>query len=254
MVICFPATPTPKRENEPPYAVRCRAPGERAFELPRREAFDRKGPPFLIGRLPTLLLLCCLYYHRLVERETGVTQRFVPLVEAARTGGTSEVAGLVEAAWPYAYRISYSILHDRLLAEDAAQEACAILFQHIKGLRAAQAFTVWFYRIVVREALAIRKVPVALAGTPEALSSAPLDDALTRIDIIHALMELSATQRICIALNVCGEMSSREIGTVLGIPDSTVRFHIMRAKRMLEKSLKDLNNITRSGERPYGAA
>lgn len=178
----------------------------------------------------------------------------MPLVEAARSGGTSEVAGLVEAAWPYAYRISLSILHDRILAEDAAQEACAILFQHIKQLRATEAFRVWFYRIVVREALAVRRVSDSIASEPEPLSSAPLDDALARIDIIHALMKLPAPQRICIALNVCGEMNSREIGAVLGIPDSTVRFHIMRAKRMLEKSLKAVNEIGPSGESPYGAA
>jgi DNA-directed RNA polymerase specialized sigma24 family protein len=50
-------------------------------------------------------------------------------------------------------------------------------------------------------------------------------------------------------------MNSREIGAVLEISDSTVRFHIMRAKRTLEKSLSHLNEcIASSKETPYGAA
>jgi RNA polymerase sigma factor (sigma-70 family) len=184
-----------------------------------------------------------------------VTRLFVPLVEAARSGGVSELEALVRAVWPYAYRISRSILHDRALAEDAAQEACAILFQHVKRLRAAQAFTVWFYRIVVREALAIRRPTFEMVSESEPSSSTHLDDALTRIEVLNALMELPTPQRVCVALNVCGRMNSREIGAVLEISDSTVRFHILRAKRTLEKSLSHLNEcIMSSKETPYGAA
>jgi RNA polymerase sigma-70 factor (ECF subfamily) len=190
-----------------------------------------------------------------VEREAVVTRLFVPLVEAARSGGVSELEALVRAVWPYAYRISQSILHDRALAEDAAQEACAVLFRHIKRLRAAPAFTVWFYRIVVREALAIRKRAFATTIELEPSSSSLLDDVLTRIEVLDALMELLAPQRVCVALSVCGEMSSREIGAVLEISDSTVRFHIMRARRTLEKSLSHLNEHIRSREEtPDGAA
>ncbi|MGC1757967.1 MAG: sigma-70 family RNA polymerase sigma factor, partial [Candidatus Cybelea sp.] len=74
-----------------------------------------------------------------------------------REASDAEVASFIQAIWPQAYRVAFSVLRDHGLAEDAAQEACAIILDAMPKLRAPQAFNVWLYRIVVRTALSIGK-------------------------------------------------------------------------------------------------
>ncbi len=78
-------------------------------------------------------------------------------IDAARGGNAAALEALLVAAWPHAYRIALSILRHPMAAEDAAQEACARVVLAITQLRSRQAFGVWFYRVVVREALAIER-------------------------------------------------------------------------------------------------
>ena len=160
------------------------------------------------------------------------------LVERARRGGAPEADDLIRAVWPRAYRIAASIVNDASLAEDAAQEACAILFKSIRRLRSVEAFGVWFYRIVVRQAVAIMRWNSSIAISGGASSAWDANCAVLRIDVLHALNTLTPAQRVAIALYYYAEMNSREIAEMLGIPDSSVRFHMMRAKRALEKALK----------------
>ena len=146
---------------------------------------------------------------------------------------------LLVAAWPHAYRIALSILRHPMAAEDAAQEACARVVLAITQLRSWQAFGVWFYRVVVREALAIeRRTRLHEPLDPYALASAStLTDALVRVDVLRALGELPPTQRAVIALHYYADLNSREIAAIVGMPDTTVRYHLARARRRLEALL-----------------
>jgi len=170
-----------------------------------------------------------------------VNQNPIPayLIEQARNGGSSESDALSRAVWPRAYRIAVSIVNDASLAEDAAQEACAILFRSIRRLRSIEAFSVWFYRIVVRQAAAIGRWNARAAMSEAQSVSRDLDCSLLRIDVQNALSTLTPAQRIAVALYYYAELNSHEIAATLGMPDSSVRFHIMLAKRSLEKALRD---------------
>lgn len=164
---------------------------------------------------------------------------FVPVkaVRVARDGSREGVEELISVAWPHAYRIARSILRDRWLAEDAAQEACSALFRSIGGLRSADAFNVWFYRIVVRESLAIlKRQGTVLEPNDESLLD-DIADSVVRIDVMRALGRLSPRQRAVVALHYYAGLNSREIAKVLRVPDGTVRFHLSTARRLLEPLL-----------------
>ncbi len=162
------------------------------------------------------------------------------LIEAARLGEPGAADGLLEQAWPHAFRIARSILRDDGLAEDAAQEACAIVYCTVTRLRSAFAFRVWFYRIAVREAMRLdRKRALASAFTDELVAVADPGDSIERLDVHRALGRLSRAQRAAVVLHYYAEMNSREIAAVLRVPDSTVRFHLVRARRKLEALLGD---------------
>jgi RNA polymerase sigma-70 factor, ECF subfamily len=162
------------------------------------------------------------------------------LIEAARLGEPGAGDRLMAEAWPHAYRIARSILRDADLAQDAAQEACAIVYRSVTGLRSAFAFRVWFYRIVLREAMRLDRKRALLAMFAwEPAAHEDLTESIVRLDVVRALGQLSRAQRAAVVLHFYAGMNSREIASVLRIPDSTVRFHLVNAKRRLETLLGD---------------
>jgi RNA polymerase sigma factor (sigma-70 family) len=162
-----------------------------------------------------------------------------PLIESARAGIGADVDALIALAWPHAYRIALSVVRETALAEDVAQESCAILARSLPSLRRAESFNVWFYRIVMREALKVeRRQPAAgLDEVPEAVADS--EQSVVRLDVQRALSNLPPAQRAAMVLHYYADLNSREIAQVLGIPDSSVRFHIMLAKRTLELALSN---------------
>jgi RNA polymerase sigma-70 factor (ECF subfamily) len=176
------------------------------------------------------------------------------LIEAARLSEPGAGDRLLAQAWPHAFRIARSILRDAGLAEDAAQEACAIVYCTVTRLRSAFAFRVWFYRIVVREAMRLDRTRAKAASfTYEPVAGADAGDWIERLDVHRALGRLSRAQRAAVVLHYYADMSSREIAAVLGVPDSTVRFHLVNARRKLEALLGDCRVPARLLEAVNGA-
>lgn len=155
------------------------------------------------------------------------------LIEAARTGEGGCVERLIEEIWPHAFRIALSIVGDKTLAEDAAQESCVIVFRAIASLKSAAAFKVWLYRIVSREALRLAVAPRDILAHPRAET-----DPALRLDVIRALHRLERKQRAVIVLHYYVGMNSTEIARVLGISSPAVRFRLMCARSMLAKHLR----------------
>ena len=167
------------------------------------------------------------------------------LIDAARAGQGDAMERLLETLWPHAYRIARSIVHSDSLAEDAAQEACAIMYRGLHRLRSANAFRVWAYRIVAREA-----VRVAKRYAPESL---PVDatvqpDLDIRVDTLRALSFLSPDLRAVVVLHYYAEMTSAEIAHALRIPSATVRFRLANARTRLAPLLDSAERFSAAPE------
>jgi|SRR5579863_4558020 len=168
------------------------------------------------------------------------------LIEAARLRGGADVDRLIEAAWPDAYRLARAVLGDAHAAADVAQESCVVLYRSIGSLRSADAFRVWMYRIVVREAGEYKR-----RGTqhlPDATRESYVEDATDALDVWRALSALPHHLREVIVLRYFEDLSSREIAAVLRIPDSSVRFRLMIARRRLRPMLGEAPEAASSFE------
>ncbi|MDQ6942233.1 MAG: RNA polymerase sigma factor [Candidatus Eremiobacteraeota bacterium] len=159
------------------------------------------------------------------------------LVEAARTGGRDEVELLLRTIWPDAYRLARAIVGEDQPAEDAAQEACIVVYRSIASLRSSAAFRTWFYRIVVREAAELKRRRSRTEPAPDAAVSAV--DQTAPIDVWRALSALSQKLREVIVLRYFEDLTSPEIASVLSIPEGTVRFRLMIARQRLRPLLGD---------------
>ncbi len=135
-------------------------------------------------------------------------------------------------------------------AEAVAQEACVTMFRGIVSLRNPEAFHTWFYRIVVREALKQKRKQSGSTVFPT--DAAHYEDTSASIDLWRALATLPERLRAVIVLYYFEDLSSREIGRILRVPDATVRFRSMTAKRRLHPLLQENESSTHSkGEQTY---
>jgi RNA polymerase sigma-70 factor, ECF subfamily len=165
------------------------------------------------------------------------------LVEQALPGGEG-LEPLIRAVWPEAFRLAFGILRDRGLAEDAAQEACAAIARSLSSLKRIDAFPTWSYKIIVNEALSVaRRHPrmPSLGAIPDRTVTVDRSEAL---DLYDALASLTPVQRATVLLHYHVGLRSAEIGAAIGLPASTIRFHLMRARAALCEAL--------GAEQPHG--
>lgn len=159
------------------------------------------------------------------------------LIEPALRGDQGSVEQLLEGIWPTCYRLAVAVVGDRSLAQDAAQEACAIVYAKIHTLRNAAAFDSWLYRIVMREAGRVRRRLSSDAEPYEGASFVP--DQTIGIDVWRAMAALRPELRDVVVLFYFYELRSEEIASILRTPHSTVRTRLARARERLRALLGD---------------
>jgi RNA polymerase sigma-70 factor (ECF subfamily) len=175
------------------------------------------------------------------------------LAAAASDGREASFENLVRALWPNAYRISWSILGDPRDAEDAAQAACAAVCSKLTTLADNRAFVGWAYRIIVSHARDHARVRRRLqmretVGYAEATTISRRDDPCIRIDLENAIGNLPEVLRLPLELRYFIGLSSREIGHVLGVPATTIRFRLMLAPQRLRPLLSDSTALPTTSE------
>jgi RNA polymerase sigma-70 factor, ECF subfamily len=161
-------------------------------------------------------------------------------VLAARRGDPDARDRLLAALWPRAYRLAASVVADRDLAEDAAQDALVIVATRLGTLNDPVAYPAWSARIVVnavRTAMrrARRERRPLCAGIPPPFE----DGSAARLDMIVALAALPRWLRIPLVLRYVDGLTSREIGTALGAPAATIRFRLALGRRRLAELLEE---------------
>ena len=166
-------------------------------------------------------------------------------------------AALVRRQQRRASRIAYHFLRDAADADEAVQDAFIKVFLHIDSFRDELPFEVWFTRILIngcldrqkarrRRARWIISAPDAEPGerawaeSVPALGPSPEEALLLRErrgQIASAVGKLPERQRTIFLLCHYEGCSSREVSTITGLNESTVRVHLFRAVRKLRSLL-----------------
>jgi RNA polymerase sigma-70 factor (ECF subfamily) len=158
------------------------------------------------------------------------------VISAAMRGDRDGMDGLLAAIWPPCFRLAATVIGDRALAQDAAQETCVIVNRKVRGLRSPEAFDVWLYRIVMREAIRLRR----RRPTGERYHDAEfVPDPTLPIDVWRALDALAPEFRDVAVLFYFDDLPTAEIAVILNIPSATVRTRLTRARAQLRKMLGD---------------
>jgi len=161
-------------------------------------------------------------------------------------------SGLVAAHQRRATRIAYQYLRDAAEADEAVQDAFVKVFGHITSYREAWPFEVWFTRILINGCLDRQKArsrrerwfvgsEISSADEARASVAAPRDTSPEgrllarerRSRIAAAIDRLDGRQRTVFMLCHYGDCTPREVSTMTGLNESTVRVHLFRAARKL---------------------
>ena len=170
------------------------------------------------------------------------------LVEAAQTGHLESFGALYQRYHSSMVALAYSMLADRDMAEDAAQEVFVVACRGMGSLKSKERFAAWLAGIcrnVSRQMLRTGKIKPASMSND--CASRNDDGAESRREAIRqAIWSLRKSERELIVLRYFDGFSQSRISEVLGIPPQVVNGRLVRAKRKIAKYLKR-NGMTGDG-------
>ena len=158
--------------------------------------------------------------------------------------GTDEFTNLelaVRQQDRFVFKVAYGVLRNSHDAEDVVQEV--FLRVHRKGTEGVQDLPAWLATIAFRLALDRTRKPQALDIEEfELPTHEPNAEHIAirrqQIDRLHRLIAaLPENLRYPLVLSALEELNSRQIGDILGIPESSVRGRIFRARQILKEKL-----------------
>jgi RNA polymerase sigma-70 factor, ECF subfamily len=152
-----------------------------------------------------------------------------------------------------AFRVAYSVLRHRQDAEDVAQDAIAKAFRSFSQLRDRDRFRAWLVRTAWRMALDHRRGNRRRADREQVVftqTAAPIDTEAVAAEreravrLWNAIDSLPEKLRLVIVLSSIEGHDARAVGSLLGIPDGTVRSRLFLARQSLAEKLQCLSTNT----------
>lgn len=172
----------------------------------------------------------------------AVLQSDGELIGAVLSGDRKAFAILVKRYELSVRAVATSVLRDRHLAQDAAQEAFVKAYENLGTLRKAAAFGPWLLRIVRRCALDLvsqyRQVPLPEPDVVAEPRSGLLDEEKERL--LAAVLELRESERQAVMLRYFSGYSIKEIADITGRSAGTLTKQLSRAHRRLRVLLREV--------------
>ncbi len=163
------------------------------------------------------------------------------LIARAQGGDTGAFRVLVEQHQARAYTLALRILRSGPDAEEVAQDAFVRVWTALPGFRGESSFSTWLYRIVARRAFDRAQVLKNRRAReqqeeklPELAAPAGADEDALQAALLQRLVSgLSASQRAAVTMFYYEGRSVEQVAAVLGMPENTVKTHLLRARASL---------------------
>ncbi len=166
------------------------------------------------------------------------------LIEDCRNGDRRALGSLVRRYERPIYNAAYRMLGTADEAADVVQTTFLKAFENLHRYNPQYKFFSWIYRIAVNESInqLNRRKRLEELGDRE-VASGPGPDATFDADQVseelqEALMSLTQDHRAVIVLRHFTEISYREIGDILQIPEKTVKSRLFSARKAMKAQLE----------------
>ena len=174
-----------------------------------------------------------------------------PVIEAIRDGDRFAFEELVRRHNDWVRGVIFGVLGDHDRVDDVVQQAWACVWRRIGELRDANRWRPWLYRVARNAAVDAGREVTRRRGRTRALSdeavpasSAPADGELVDAErhrrVLDAIQALPALYREPFVLRHMKDWSYKQIADVMDMPVDSVETRLVRARRLLRESLKEL--------------
>ncbi|MGH9077888.1 MAG: RNA polymerase sigma factor [Acidimicrobiales bacterium] len=204
------------------------------------------------------------------KHEAGKPGGREPTTGAAPAGPVDQLARWLDQSYTVAYRTAFGLLHHRMDAEDAVQDAFLRAWRFRAAVPGDDARAPWLYRVVVNSCLSKLRQDGRYRATVTP-SPFPLPDSVrvvqppgagpegaalardARETVMAALAALPEHLRVVVVLRYYGGLPEAEIARVIRRRPGTVksRMHEARARLGADAALARLAG--QEGDRPVGA-
>lgn len=137
------------------------------------------------------------------------------------------------------FRYAFTLLRNRHLAEEVAQETMVAIWRGAGSFKGGSQVSTWIFGIARNQAHAFLRREVRGEREPEEPLTLP--DPAEAVEregrVLSALAKLPPGQREVVVLAFYEGLSYREIARLLGVPEGTVKSRMHLAKRKLREAL-----------------
>ncbi len=190
------------------------------------------------------------------------------LIRAAARGEPEAFEQLVRLKRERVVRTAYQITGDPEEARDVAQWVFVRIWKAIRRYDPGRRFDTWLYRITVNVAIDMlrqrgpRGVLQPLPDDPSRLAvdggsggERQFDLAELQRAFLHLAARLGVKQRAVFVLKEIEGLETADVARVLGVRESTVRNHLLQARRVLREGIeREYPGLVPSGARRRAAA
>ena len=169
------------------------------------------------------------------------------IIEKAAIGDMNAFEEIYKAFSSIVYNVAFNITHDRLDAEEAAQDVFVKVFRKLKDFKFESSFGTWIYRIAVNTAITIYRSKAKHKQNVESFDEYPdlsvikapdrtkdeLEKESAKVKVAVMLEHLTPEHRSCIVLREIEGLDYQEMAQILQIPINTVRSRLKRAREAL---------------------
>lgn len=158
----------------------------------------------------------------------------------------ASLVALIDEHSPAVYRLARSIVRDPGLSDDVTQETFIKVWKHRGDFRGEGSMRGWILRIAHREAISAMRRTRDHATDPERLDhpanvipvSRVVESRVAMDGFRAALDHLDELSRAVLVLREIEGMSYDEIASTVGVPVSTVKTRLLRARRTMSIKLE----------------
>jgi len=174
------------------------------------------------------------------DRKESVPQKQdLELVEAAIAGDADSFTGLCSRYYPAMVAIAHSLLGDRHLAEDAAQQAFAKAARKLPQLKSKERFARWL-AVICRNAaadMARSRTELVTDHDLSQVTQKQTDDGPAEA-VREAIDRLSPAAKEIVYLRFYDGMPYQQISAVLGSSHEAINGRLRRAKKKIAEHLR----------------
>jgi len=180
---------------------------------------------------------------------TGTDGEPLRAPSAAAEPNPDDMHALVVEHSDAVFRLAFSVVRDRSLAEDVTQETMLKAWLALPTFRGESSLRGWIMRIAHNTAISTLRSRRAILSDPNEMPEAPViieksterrvEGAAAVDDFVEALDLLDDLSRSIVVLRELEGMSYDEISRVLDVPLPTIKTRLLRARRFLGNALKE---------------